>query len=118
MLDSLNDIKLGEKGGSAMSDFAKRATKVKENLITILEEFPETRNNDKLLMLRYWELCDDVDMTENFEKTFLASATSPESIRRARQLLQSKGLFLPTDEEVIRKRRLLQEEHRQHYAAQ
>lgn len=101
-----------------MSDFAKRAKKVKENILTILEEFPETRNNDKLLMLRYWELCDDVNLHNEFEETFLASATSPESIRRARQLIQSKGLFLPTEDEVIRRRRILQEEHREHYAAQ
>lgn len=96
---------------------ATRAKKVKENLLTLLEEVPETRNNDRLLMLKYWERFDGVNLTGPFQDQFTNAITNPESIRRGRQSIQSTGLFLPTDEEVLKNRRMLAEETRQHYAA-
>jgi hypothetical protein len=96
---------------------ATRAKKVKENLLTLLEEHPDTRNDDRLLMLKYWERFDGVDLTGSFQDQFTSGITNPESIRRGRQSIQNAGLFLPTDEEVLKRRRMLAEETRQHYAA-
>jgi hypothetical protein len=75
---------------------------IRENVEAILAKHPSTRNNDKDLMLTYWEEIDNVELGNRFE--FIFFATSPESIRRARQLIQEEGSYLP-DDEVIAKRR-------------
>lgn len=98
-----------------MSIVASRAKKVRENVLTLLEEVPETRNSDRLLMLKYWERFDEIPF-ENFAEEFVQRATQPESIRRARQSIQSVGLYVPTDVEVLKNRRMLAEETRQYYA--
>lgn len=99
-----------------MSTLAARAKKVRENVLTLLEEIPETRNDDKLLMVNYWQRFDEITFDENFATAFVSAATSPESIHRARRSIQSGGLFTPTDEEVLKNRRMLAEEARQYYA--
>ena len=95
---------------------ASRSRRVKQNVLHILEHHPETRNDDKLLMLKYWELFDELSFDETFPTVFAARATNPESIRRARQSIQESGLYLPTTEEIRKRRRILQEEMRQYYA--
>jgi hypothetical protein len=77
----------------------------------ILAHFPETRNNDKLLMLLYWDIIDKIPMPKEFRQAFLHKATPPETIRRARQKIQSQHEFLPS-EDVLRKRRRLQDMYR------
>lgn len=100
-----------------MSEYGTNQKVVKENVFEILEAFEEARNSDKYLLLRYWELCDNIDLQNDFESQF-GRATSPESITRARRTIQDggRGLFIPTDEEVLKKRRMLQEEARVHHA--
>jgi hypothetical protein len=41
----------------------QRATEVKEAVLDILARFPETRGNDKELMLRYWYEVDRLVLT-------------------------------------------------------
>lgn len=67
----------------------------------IMENFPETRNDDSLLCLMYWKL---VEGAENLEDVLWL--TKAEVVRRARQKIQEKGILLPTDEDVLRRRRI------------
>ena len=99
-----------------MSIYGESQRKVKERVYDLLERFESTRNNDKVLLLKYWELYDGLDMND-FAIAFVLGGTSPESITRARRSIQSTGLFPPTAESVLRKRRMLQEEARLHHAA-
>lgn len=71
-----------------------------------MKDFVETRNSDKALILKYWELIDKIpmDSMSNFKSAFLTDSTSTESIRRARQLVQEDGKYLPTDETIIARR--------------
>lgn len=91
---------------------------IKSNVLALLEAFEDTRNSDKFLLLKYWQVVDGINTTIGFGPQFLRQATSPESITRARRSIQSTGLFPPTDPTVLKKRRMLQEEARQHHGAE
>jgi hypothetical protein len=78
----------------------------------ILAHYPEARNNDKLLMLLYWELVDKIKIPKEFQQAFLHRATHPETIRRTRQKIQSQHEYLPS-EDVLKKRRRLQDMYRE-----
>lgn len=73
----------------------------KERVRRILEEFPQTRDDDKLLMVVYWALYDGVKIPYSQIKR----ATPPETIRRARQMIQSSGELLPSKSTIIARRR-------------
>ena len=59
----------------------------------IMENYPETRGDDRLCMLRYWQVFDSLDVVlgaegwEAFKAAFL-KITPPETIRRGRQEIQ------------------------------
>jgi hypothetical protein len=74
----------------------------------ILAHFPEARNNDKLLMLLYWDIVDKIPMPKEFRQAFLHKATPPETIRRMRQKIQEQGDYLPR-QEILEARRRKQE---------
>jgi hypothetical protein len=78
----------------------------------ILAHYPEARNNDKLLMLLYWELADKIPIPVEFRRAFLYRATHPETIRRMRQKIQEQGDYLPR-QEVLEARRRKQQAMRQ-----
>lgn len=80
---------------------------IKDNVFTLLKDYPEARNSDKLLILKYWEVVDKIpmDSIDGFRKGYLLKSTNAESIRRARQLIQEDGQFLPTNDRVIARRR-------------
>lgn len=67
-----------------------------------LQEWPETRNSDKKLILAVWYL-QDPDYESNFRHFFQNKAISPETIRRTRQKLQQDGKYR-ADEEVEEQR--------------
>lgn len=67
-----------------------------------LQRYPETRNDDKKLILAVWYL-QNPDYERDFRKFFQYKAISPETIRRTRQKLQEQGLY-PATEEVEEKR--------------
>ena len=69
----------------------------------IMSLFPETRSNDKLLMLHYWELADHIRIPREFWRDFMKKATPPETITRVRRKIQAEGDYLPR-EEVYQKR--------------
>ena len=83
------------------------AKQVKKHVEEILKNYPETRNSDKLLILKYWELVDKLPMysMSRFKEAFLLNSTNTESIRRARQLIQEEGRYMPTKDSVVTQRR-------------
>jgi len=70
-----------------------------ENVVELLKQNESLRNDDRLLIFEYWS---------RFDKTKLTlpprPITTPATIIRIRQELQSKGYFLPTDPQVASKR--------------
>jgi len=70
----------------------------------ILAHYPEARNDDKLLMLLYWEIIDHIKIPKEFKIAFRRYATHPETIRRMRQKIQHEGDYLPR-KEVLEYRR-------------
>jgi hypothetical protein len=91
---------------------------IKSSVLDLLERYEQARNDDKWLMLKYWQEIDNINTSIGFGPSFLRRGTSPESICRARRSIQSSGLFPPTDLEVMRKRRIRQEEAREHHVAE
>ncbi|MCS7124576.1 MAG: hypothetical protein NZ932_04075 [Candidatus Bathyarchaeota archaeon] len=79
----------------------------------ILALNPQTRRNDKLLMLYFWRDVDGIDIPPEFWRAFLSKATHPETIRRTRQKIQSQGDYLP-DEETLKRRQKNIEKFRQY----
>lgn len=98
--------------------YAQTQRQVKENVLELLEEMEVTRNSDQRLLVEYWERFDGVVFGDDFKDHFLTQGTKPESITRARRAIQSGGLFPPTDDDVLRQRRMLQEEARVHHGAE
>lgn len=90
---------------------------IKNNLINLLSNYPETRNDDKYLTILYWKLIDGVKDAYGNPLPFIPMheikrATSPETIRRMRQKFNEEGAFLPTDPVVFQKRQAIRERMR------
>lgn len=79
---------------------------VRQSVEAILRDYPETRNCDKTLILRYWEMVDEIRMDSmiEFRNGFISTSTMPESITRARRLIQEEGFYLPTKDYVLVRR--------------
>ena len=86
----------------------------KKLIETILRDKPETRDNDKLLILYVWQAKGLRFTPEQVQK--FKDMPSPETIRRGRQLLQEKGKYRAS-EEVEEKRYELYKETKQAIAA-
>jgi hypothetical protein len=74
--------------------------KTRDKVRMIMEEIPETRNNDNLLCTMFWRHVDEVE-----DLAGLQFATPAEAIRRSRQLINQAGHLLATDPAVLEKRR-------------
>jgi len=86
-----------------------------EKVAYIMEHWPETRNDDRLLLLRFWQVFDSLDevLGEEAARRFGAwflKATHPETIRRGRanvqKLRHGGGSLLPNAREAERRRAL------------
>jgi len=75
---------------------------IRNNVWRILEEFPETRNNDRLLEARYMHEFHGV--TSLYVYAAMKELPSLDTILRRRREIQEEGHFLPTDPAVIRRR--------------
>jgi len=64
---------------------AKRT--IRQNVEAILRKFERARNDDKLLILLYWKHIDGINF-KMFPREFVMKETPPESITRARKLIQ------------------------------
>jgi hypothetical protein len=77
----------------------------KEKVKLILNEHPEARNNDSILIVLFLEH-EGVNGWGKLMDAASRQSINFESIRRARQMLQASGQYLPTDETIIKRRRL------------
>lgn len=83
-----------------VEDVLQSIKSTRDKVRFILEQFPDTRNNDNLLCSVYWRHVDGaVDLPG------VQFATPAEAIRRSRQLLNAKGILLATDPAILKKRR-------------
>jgi len=93
-----------------------KITKMKDRVEAVMGLYPETRENDKVLIWRIWEQ-DFLDLRGDLRPynitmiplslDILKELSSPETIRRARQLVQAEGKYLPPAD--IQRKRLKQE---------
>ena len=95
-------------------NLAEKLKTVKDRVEWILANHPEARNDDFYLYILYVrtfepELSKYIDYIP-FE--IIKRSTRFESVRRARQLIQAEGRYLPTDPKVLKKRRKLAEAYR------
>lgn len=97
-------------------DISLQLTKVKEEVENVLADDSHARNSDLWLLLKIWKkqgikVLLPVGMR-------LEETTMPESVRRCRQQLNNAGEYLPTDASVLKRRRLLQNDWRDHFGSQ
>lgn len=77
---------------------------VEERVCLFLQKNEHHRNCDKCLIWDYWKEVDYLTYLPNEHE--IHNLTHPESIRRVRQRLQEMGLWPPTDDDVIKKRKI------------
>lgn len=87
----------------------------KEELVMkILKEYPETRSNDKLLVIKVWEY-QGLKLTDQQINFLLNKYTyNSETITRIRREIQSRGLYRP-DLEIQKQRNLFEQEVERKY---
>lgn len=87
---------------------------VMERVEYILRNYPESRNDDFYLYILYLRLFDrEVARYIRFiPLDVIRRATRPETVRRARQKIQEKGKYLPTDPKILKRRRRLSDTYR------
>lgn len=92
----------------------KRLQTVKERVEYILNRYPNTRNNDFYLWLIYVRLFEpELKKYIKFIPYELIKKITPFStIWRMRRKIQEEGRYLPTDPEILKKRRKLAKLHR------
>ena len=81
----------------------------------ILRGNPETRDNDKLLVIKVWEY-QGLKLTQE-QKDFLLGkyVYNSESITRSRREIQARGLYRPTPKTDVQ-RDIFSNEYRQRYS--
>jgi hypothetical protein len=73
---------------------------IRQNVEKILRDHPKSRDDDKILVLGYWKFIEKINMAgteQEFMRDFMKKATTPESITRARRLIQEDGFYLPSE---------------------
>ena len=66
-------------------------SEIKENVIYLLRNFPETRDCDLKLVARYWNKFDECHASVTINQIYNGHVTHFESIRRMRQKLQEQN---------------------------
>ena len=64
---------------------------IKENVIYLLRNFPETKDCDLKLVARYWNEFDNCHVDVSINQIYNGHVTHFESIRRMRQKLQEQN---------------------------
>lgn len=82
---------------------------IKENVIYLLRNFPETRDCDLRLVARYWNKFDECHASVTINQIYNGHVTHFESIRRMRQRLQQDNEDLRGTRYKIRKCKLEKE---------
>ena len=94
---------------------------LKKKIEYCLQKYPETRNSDIKLTNSIWvEYYGDKLIKINdrllVHLTDLYELPTQESVKRIRAKLNEQGLYLPTSEEVLKQRRLLEKKYRLEYS--
>lgn len=86
---------------------SEKLATVKDRVTYLLSKYPETRNSDLLLIILYLREFTELGKYIRFIPYSLIKKYEgiTESIRRARQYIQSQGLYPPTDPEVLEARK-------------
>lgn len=90
----------------SLDKFVKHLKTRKEQVEYLLEKYPNARNNDFYLLLLWLRHFGDLNIPWIEYRDIRKLSGSLETVRRVRQVIQNvDGHFVPTDEEVLRKRR-------------
>jgi hypothetical protein len=82
----------------------KEIKTIEETVYDLLKDYPETRDDDNLLLVKVWRLY-GLEISPELENQIITCGVKPESIRRSRQFIQASGKF----EGTKRKERLIEE---------
>lgn len=95
-----------------------RIKEMTEKVKRVLEVYPETRNDDRLLTLMFWKMYYPTQIiivqvygrdTEVVRTSSVLDLPSEDKIGRVRRKFQESGQFLPTRWEVAKQRRIQEE---------
>jgi len=104
----------GEELTEEEQELLEKLKTVKERVEYILQKYPNARNSDLYLTILYLRKFTELgkyikyipyEIIKKYDGVF-------ETIRRTRQKIQEEGRFLPTDLDVLRRRRRLAEKFR------
>lgn len=84
-------------------------SEIKENVIYLLRNFPETKDCDLKLVARYWNKFDECHASVTINQIYNGHVTHFESIRRMRQKLQMDNEDLRGTRYKLRKHKLEKE---------
>ena len=88
----------------------KDLSKLKNQIYHCLEKYPDTRNSDILLMTTIWqEFYSEYIDDRKIKLDALFVLPREDSVKRMRAMLTKKNLFLPTNLEVAKKRKIKEE---------
>lgn len=107
------------------SEYEQSHKKYKLIVQEVCENWNQATNNDFILfieVLRALDLCEVTSGKNNFvfkiKRENIKFLPCPETIRRSRQLLNSKGLCLPTDSRVLELRKRKEVAVRNYFASE
>ena len=94
-----------------VENLRQRLRTVKERVEYILEKHPNARNSDLYLIILYFRYFTELGKYIKYIPYDIIKKYDgiTETIRRMRQKIQEEGRYLPTDPEVLKKRRKLYE---------
>lgn len=108
----LKELSKTEKAKAKL--LSKLMTGERDNLVTkvahLLNEYPDTRNSDITLMIKYWEIYEGLNPNMKMSPKDLYKYERLTSIARQRALIQNDYELFPADNEVRKHRKSNEEE--------
>jgi len=96
-----------------LSQVLAELVKTKDQVRYLLEKYPHTRNHDFYLQLMWLKVFGCVQIPYLDWSMIKAFSGRLETVRRVRQKIQNEDReFLPTDPEILRRRRVREAEYR------
>jgi len=104
----------GEELPEEEQQLLEKLRTVKERVEYLLERYPNARNSDLYLIILYLRKFTELGKYIKYIPYEVIKKYDGimESIRRSRQKIQEEGRFLPTDPDVLKRRRRLAEKFR------
>jgi hypothetical protein len=115
--DSLFKVFIPDGSFDLVSQALRRQKNIEDRVVYLLETFPQSRNNDGLLISLYFGLMFGINCFLSLTPNQIRMISSFDSIRRARQKLvaEDRSRFEPTNSET-RKRREVKRRAMEKYA--